>query len=76
MGSHLGPVITAIFIIKLERSLIPNLMEHMTPWKGYVDGTMAVIKLTSIEYVFSILNKFHQNIEFKYELERNGKLMF
>ena len=51
-------------------------MEHMTPWKRYVDGTMAVIKLTSIEYVFSILNKFHQNIEFKYELERNGKLMF
>ena len=51
-------------------------MEHMTPCKGYVDGTMAVIKLTSIEYVFSILNKFHQNIEFKYELERNGKLMF
>ena len=76
MGSPLGPVIAGIFMVELEKSLIPNLMEHMSPWKRYVDDTIAVIKLSSIEHVLSILNSFHQNIEFTYELEQNGKINF
>ena len=51
-------------------------MEHMSPWKRYVDGTIAVIKLSSIEQVLSILNSFHQNIEFTYESGQNGKIKF
>ena len=51
-------------------------MEHMPPWKWYVDDTIAVIKLSSIEHVLSILNSFYQNIEFTYELERNGEINF
>ena len=70
MGSPLGSVIVGIFMVELEKSLIPNLMEHMSPWKRYVHDTIAVIKLSSIEHVLSILNSFHQNIEFKYELEQ------
>ena len=76
MGSPLGPVITGIFMVELEKSLIPNLMEHMSPWKRYIDDTIVVIKLSSIEHVLSILNSFHQNIEFTYELEQNGKINF
>ena len=49
-------------------------MEHMSPWKRYGDDTIAVIKLSSIEHVLSTLNSFHQNIEFTYELEENGKI--
>ena len=75
-GSPLGLVIAGIFMVELEKSLIPNLMEHMSPWKRYVDDTIAVIKLSSIEHVLSILNSFHQNIEFTYELEQNGKINF
>ena len=45
MGSPLGPVIAGIFMVELEKSLIPNLTEHMSPWKQYVDDTIAVIKL-------------------------------
>ena len=45
MGSPLGPVIVGIFTVELEKSLIPNLTEHMSPWKQYVDDTIAVIKL-------------------------------
>lgn len=52
----------------------------MTPWKRYVDDTIAVISmychLTSIEYVLSVLNSFHQNVEIIYELEQNGKINF
>ena len=48
----------------------------MFPWKRYVDDTIAAIKLSSIEHVLSILNSFHQNIEFTYELEQNGKINF
>ena len=76
VGSPLGPVIAGIFLVELEKSLIPTLTEHMSPWKRYVDNTIAVIKLSSIEHVLSILNNFHQNIEFTYELEQNGKIDF
>ena len=55
----LGIVIAGIFMVELERSLIPTLMEHMTPWKRYVDDTTAVIKLSSIEHVLSIHTSFH-----------------
>ena len=76
MGSPLGPVMAGIFMVELEKSLIPTLMEHMSPWKRYADDAIAVIKLSSIEHILSILNSFHQNIEFTYELERNGKNIF
>ena len=33
MGSPLGPVIAGTFMVELEKSLIPTLMEHMSPWK-------------------------------------------
>ena len=52
MESPLGPVIAGIFMAELEKSLIPTLMEHMSPWKQYVDDTIAVIKLSSIEYMY------------------------
>ena len=76
MGSFLGPVIARIFMLELKKSLIPTLIEHISPWKWYVDDTMAVIKLPSIEHALSILSSFHQNIEFTYELEEDGKINF
>ena len=48
----------------------------MTPWKLYVDDTIATIKLTSIDYVLRILNTFHKDINFTYELEINNKSSF
>ena len=52
MESPLGPVIAEIFMVELEKSLIPTLIEHMSPWKRYVDDTIAVIKLSSIKYMY------------------------
>ena len=30
MGSPLGPVITGIFMVELERTILPTLKEHMS----------------------------------------------
>ena len=48
MRSALGPLIPGIFIVELEKSLIPSLMDQISPWKRCVDDTIAVIKLSSI----------------------------
>ena len=76
IGFPLGPVIAGIFMVELERTLLPRLTEYMTPWKRYVDDTIATIKLTSIDHVLMILNTFHKNIKFTYELEINKKISF
>ena len=74
IGFPLGPVIAGIFMVELERTLLPRLTEYMTPWKRYVDDTIATGKLTSIDHVLMILNTFHKNIKFTYELEINKKI--
>ena len=48
----------------------------MNPWKRCTDGTISVIKETSIVHALTVLNNFHKNIEFTYEMEENGKIAF
>ena len=36
MGSPLGPVTAGIFMVELERNLLPTLSQYMTSWKRYV----------------------------------------
>ena len=76
MGSPLGPVIAGIIMVELDRRLLPRLTEYMTPWKRYVDDTIATIKLTSTDHFLMLLNTFHKNIKFTYELEINKKITF
>ena len=61
MGSPLGPVLAGIFMVELERTILPNLREHMIPWKRYVDDTISYIKEESIEHVLCKLNGYHNN---------------
>ena len=42
MGSPLGPVLANIFMVELERSVIPTLMDKMTCWTRYVDDTLCI----------------------------------
>ena len=76
MGSSLGPVLAGIFMVHLERSLVPVLKDQLSFWKRYVDDTITFIKTGSAENVLSILNSFHPKIEFTYETEVNSKLAF
>ena len=48
----------------------------MKPCKRYVDDTITYIKLDFITNNINILNKFHQNIKFTYEVQHNGKIPF
>ena len=75
MDSPLGPVLAGIFMVELERTILPTLKEHMSPWKRYVDDTISYIKEESIEHVLSKWNGYHENIEFTYEIEKDGKLL-
>ena len=76
MGFLSGPVIAGIFLLELERTLLLKLTEYTTPWKQYVDDTIATIKSTLIDHILMILNTFHKNIKFTYELEINKKNSF
>ena len=48
----------------------------MNLWKRYVDDTISIIKETSIAHVLTVLNIFHKNTEFIYEMEENEKIAF
>ena len=76
MGSLLGPVLAGIFMVHLERTLMPEQDKFLKPWKRYVDDTITYIKPNFITNVIDILNKFHQNIKFTYEVEHNGQISF
>ena len=76
MGSPLGSVLAGIFMVHLERTLILTMTELMNSWKRYVGHTISIIKETSIVHVLTVLNNFHKNIEFTYEMEKNGKIAF
>ena len=66
MGSPLWPVLSDIFMIELETSLLPKLRDCIRLWKRYVDDTFCFIKIGSVNYILSVLNSFDMNIEFTY----------
>jgi len=76
MGSPLGPVLAGIFMVELERTLLPQLVMYMTPWWRYVDDTFAFIKEGCVNNVLQAINNFHTNINFTYELENDNKISF
>ena len=40
MGSLLAPVLADIFMIELERIVVPTLATHLRFWRRYVDDTI------------------------------------
>ena len=44
MDSQLGPVLAGIFLVELERAILPTLREIMSPLKKYVDDTISYNK--------------------------------
>ena len=76
MDSPLGPVLANIFMVALERNIIPTLSNDILLWKRYVDDTICFIKLTSINKVLETLNSYHTNIKFTIEIESENKISF
>ena len=50
MGSLLSPLLADIFMIELERSLVPNL-RNITLWRRYVEDTVCFAKIVSIHNI-------------------------
>ena len=76
MGSPLGPVIANIFMVELERTLVPQFEGIIGLWYRYVDDTFTFIKRGSVEAVLEKLNEFHQSIKFTFEKENDGTIAF
>ena len=76
MGSLLGPVLANIFMVEIERNIIPTLSNDISLWKRYVDDTICFIKLISINKVLETLNSYHTNIKFTIEIETENKISF
>jgi len=78
MGSPLGPVIAGIFMVELENTIVPGLINSLflSLWKRYVDDTLCFVKKGFREHVLSVLNAYHDNIKFTYEEERNNMISF
>ena len=76
MGSSLGLILVNIFMVELERSVIPGLSNKLNNWRRYVDDRICYIKVDSIDYVLRKLNDFHKNIQFTVEVEKEGRIWF
>ena len=76
MGSPLAPVLAGIFMVELERAVIPKLSQHLQFWEHYVDDTICFVRNVYQEFVMSCLNSFHNSIQFTYEIEKENEIYF
>ena len=76
MGSPLGPAIAGIFMVELERNLLPTLSQYMTSWKRYADDTISYVKVDYIENLLNTLISLHAIISLTYEQECDGMISF
>ena len=78
MGSPLGPLLADIFLIDLEKKILPKFKENgVVYYKRYVDDIFAIVKQESnIDHIRDILNGFHPAIQFTSELEQDNQLPF
>ena len=67
-------LITDIFMVELETTVVPKLEDHVKKWRRFLDDTIAYVKTGSVEYVLSVLNSFYKNIKFTYEEKQNNAL--
>ena len=63
-------------MIELEKAILPELTECIKYWKRYVDDTISFVMLRTISYIITNLNSFDNNIQFTFEEEYKGTLLF
>ena len=75
-SSPLGPVLAQIFMVELERSLVPKLSNYIKFWKRFVDGTISSANTEATDHILMVLDSSDPAIQFTYETEENSKLPF
>ena len=68
MGFPLAPVLANIFIVELEKTIMPSFSDKIKLWKRYVDDTSTFVKTDEIKDVLSSLNRCYSNIIFTMEI--------
>ena len=58
----MGPVLADIFLVELEKAILPELTEVIKYWKIYADDTIFFVKLGTMNYIIAKLNSFDDNI--------------
>ena len=76
MGSSLGSILTGIFMVELETTIVPTLGNLLRKWKRSVDDTYCIVKTDTVNEILLKLNSFHMNKQFAYEAESNNMLPF
>ena len=76
MGPPLGLALDGIFMVELERFLVPKLSSYIKFWKRFVDDTITFANIEAIDHILTVLNSFDPKIQFTYETEENSKLPF
>ena len=71
MGSPLAPVLAAIFMVELERAVIPKHSQHNQFWKRYIDDTSCFVRNGYQEFVLSCLNSFRNSFSLHMKLKKN-----
>ena len=77
MGSPLGPVLANIFMVELEKIIIPKLEKEVKLWRRFVDDTIWFAKMGSLSYILLTINSFHKNIiKFTMKIGQNSTIPF
>ena len=76
MGSPLGPILANIFMVELEKIIIPKLEREVKLWRRFVDDTICFAKMDSLNYILLTINSFHKNIKCTMEIEQNSTIPF
>ena len=76
MVSPLGPILVGIFIVELERDLIPKLSKYLKTWTRNVYDKITSIKPGCVSKVINTLNNFIENIKFTMNWEVMNEYLF
>ena len=76
MGSPLVPLFANIFMISLEKNILPNLESYLCNWRRYIDDIFAYVLPEKIDLIIQESNSYHSNIKFTHELELDNKVSF
>ena len=76
MGSSLGLNLANIFMVELEKDIIPTLSNDISLWRRYLGDTICFLKSNCINHVLQSLNTFYNNTKCKIEIEKGNKIAF
>ena len=76
MGNSLSPLLTDIVLTELQNKSISKMGFMMKLIVKYVDDLLFIIPIDKIQQVLDILNSYHPNIKFTYEVMTNNKLPY